>query len=76
MSYTVSHGAVVDFIEALGSWVGVCIEEVSTNITVIVMADKCTDIRTVEELFFCSWEENSASVQCFLEVAPLKKSRH
>ena len=39
------------------------------------MADKCTDIVTVEELLiFCHWEENGTPVECFLEVVPLKEA--
>ena len=39
------------------------------------MADKCTDVTTIEELsVFCRWEESGVPVECFLEIVPLKKA--
>ena len=70
-----SRTAVVDFIEALGTWVEDSILKRLQNVPFFsVMTDECTDITTIEELsIFCSWEENGVPVECFLEIVPLKK---
>ena len=40
-----------------------------------IMADKCTDIATLEEMsMFCRWEENGVPVEHFLEIIHLKKA--
>ena len=71
-----SRGAVVDFIEALGTWIEesilIRLQEASCF---SVMADECTDITTVEQLsLFCRWEEKGTPTECFLEILPLKKA--
>ena len=39
------------------------------------MADKCTDIMTIEELLvFCRWVEDGKPVEDFFEILPLKKA--
>lgn len=62
-----SRTAVVDFIEALGTWVEDSILKRLQNVPFFsVMTDECTDITTIEELsIFCCWEENSIPVECF-----------
>ena len=71
-----SQGAVVDFIEALGTWVEESILKRLQKASVFsVMADECTNIMTVEELsVFCRWEEDGTPVECFLDIVPLKKA--
>ena len=71
-----SRGAVVDFIEALGTWVEESIlKRLQEASCFSVMADECTDITTVEELsLFCCWEEKGTPIECFLEILPLKKA--
>ena len=66
----------VDFIEALGTWVEESIlKRLQKASFFSVMADECTNITTVEELsVFCHWEENGSPVECFLEIVPLKKA--
>ena len=40
-----------------------------------VMADKCTDITTIEELsVFCHWEENGVPVESFFGNCSFKKA--
>ena len=74
-SYT-SRLAVVDFIEALGTW----IEESTLNrlrktTFFSVMADECTDISIFEELsVYCRWQEGGIPVESFLEIVPLEKA--
>ena len=72
----ISRGAVVDFIQALGTWVEEsALKKLQKASFFSVMADECTDIATVEELsIFCRWEENGTPVECFLEVVHLKKA--
>ena len=71
-----SHIAVVDFVEALGTWV-----EESSLVRLrqasyySIMADECTDISNVEELsLFCRWETDGVTEEHFLEILPLKKA--
>ena len=71
-----SRGAVVDFIETLGTWVKESILKRLQRASVFcVMADECTDITAVEELsVFRRWEEDGTPVECFLDIVPLKKA--
>ena len=40
-----------------------------------LMADKCTDVATIEELsVFCRWVENGSPVDHFMEILSLKKA--
>ena len=40
-----------------------------------LMADKCTDVATIEELSsFCHWVENGSPVKHFIEILSLKKA--
>ena len=66
----------VDFIEALGTWVEESgLKRLQKASVFRVMADECTDITTVEELsVFCRWEEDGTPVECFLDNMPLKKA--
>ena len=57
----------VDFIEALGTWVKETILKRLQKASVFsVMADECTDITAVEELsvFYC-WEEDALLSNAF-----------
>jgi len=71
-----SRGAVVDFIEALGTWIEESIlRRVQKASYISIMADECVDITTIEELsVFCRWEENGEPVESFLDIVPLKKN--
>ena len=71
-----SRGAVVEFIEALGTWVQESIlRRIQEAPVYSIMADECTDITTIEELsIFCRWVENGTPVECFLEILPLKSA--
>ena len=71
-----SRGAVVDFIEALGTWIEESILKTLQKASVFsVMGDECTDITAVKELsVFCRWEEDGTLVECFLDIVPLKKA--
>ena len=71
-TYT-SHIAIVEFVEALGTWVEEallkCLEQVSYY---SIMADECTDISTVEEMsVFCHWEEKRIPEEHFLDIIHL-----
>ena len=40
-----------------------------------LMADKCTDVATIEELsIFCHWVENGSPVEYFMEILGLNKA--
>lgn len=71
-----SRVAVVEFIEALGTWVEESIlKRLQKAPMYSLMADECTDINIVEELsVFCRWEEDGVPVECFLEIIPLKRA--
>lgn len=71
-----SYGAVVEFIEALGTWSEERVLKRLQKASVFsIMADECTDITTVEELsVFCRWEEGGVPFECFLDILPLKKA--
>ena len=66
----------VEFIESLGTWVEESIlKRLQKASMYSLMADKCKDVSTVEELsVFCRWEEDGVPVECFLEILPLKKA--
>ena len=49
---------------------GVYFKKASKDISVI--ADACTDITAVS--VFCHWEEDGSSVECFMDIVPLKKT--
>jgi hypothetical protein len=71
-----SRAAVVEFIEALGTWVEESIvKQLQQASMYSIMADECTDISCVEELsVFCRWEANGVPVERFLEIISLKKA--
>ena len=54
-----SHIAVVEFMEALGTWVEESLlKRLHQASCFSIMADKCTDVATTEEMsVFCRWEE-------------------
>ena len=74
-TYT-STDAVFDFIETIGTWV----DEFQLKLLhkapfFSLMADKCTDIMTIEELsVFCRWVEDGKLLSMFFEILPLKKA--
>ncbi len=74
-AYT-SHVAVVEFVEALGTWVEECtLKRLQKAPYYSIMADECTDIACIEELsLFCRWEEDGIPEEHFLEIIHLKKS--
>lgn len=71
-----SKDSVVGFVEALGSWVeGSLLKKIQKAYFYSIMADECTDITTVEELYtFCRWVEDGAPIEQFLGIVPLKKA--
>ena len=66
----------VDFIEALGTWVEESISKMLQKASIFsFMVNECTDITAVEELsVFCCREEDGTPVECFLDIVPLKKA--
>ena len=71
-----SHVAVIDFVEALGTWVEESIlKRIQRASHYSIMADECTDTASLEEMsVFCRWEENGVPVEHFLEIIHLKKA--
>ena len=71
-----SKDAVVDFVEALGTWVDESLLARLQNARYFsLLADECTDITTIEELsVVCHWVENDLPVEHFIEIIPLKKA--
>ena len=49
-------------------------ERVSTQAAFSIMADKCTDVTTIEELTICCWVESSVPAEHFIKILPLKKA--
>ena len=71
-----SKDAVVDFVEALGTWVDESLLAWLQNARYFsFLADECTDIKTIEELsVVCHWVGNGLPVEHFIEIIPLKKA--
>ena len=71
-----SKDAVVEFVEALGTWVDESLLARLQNARHFsLLADECTDITTIEELSVaCRWVENGRPVEHFIEIIPLKKA--
>ena len=71
-----SHIAVVEFIEALGTWVEESLlKRIRHASCFSIMADECTDLATIEEMsVFCRWEEDGVPEEHFLEIVHLKKA--
>ena len=71
-----SKDAIVDFVEALGTWIDESLLARLQNARYFsFLADKCTDITTIEELSVgCLWVENGLPVEHFIEIIPLKKA--
>ena len=62
--------------EALGTWVEESLlKHLRQASCFSIMADKCTDIATIEEMsVFCCWEEGSSPEEHFLEIIHLKQA--
>ena len=71
-----SRGAVVEFIQALGTWTEESLLKKLQKVPFFsIMGDECTDVSVIEELsIFCRWEENGVAVESFLEIIPLKRT--
>ena len=71
-----SRIAVTEFIEALGTWVEESLlKRLHQAPFYSIMADKCTDVTTVEELFlFCRWIENGEPTDHFIDLLPMKRT--
>ena len=71
-----SHIAVVEFVEALGTWVEESLlKRLKKASYYSIMADEYTDVTTVEELsVFCRWEEDGLPVEHFLEIVHLQQA--
>lgn len=65
-----SHIAVVEFMEALGTWVEESLlKRLHQASCFSIMADECTDVATIEEMsVFCRWEEKGMLDCCFLQI--------
>ena len=68
-----SHIAVVEFVEALGTWVEEdLLKSLQHAFYYSIMADECIDISTVEEMsVFCRLEEKGIPEEHFLEIIHL-----
>ena len=71
-----SQIAATEFIEALGTWVE---ESLLTHLHqspfYSIMADKCTDVSTIEELsLFCRWIENGEPTEYFIDLLSMKRT--
>ena len=71
-----SKDAVVDFVEALGTWIDESLLARLQNACYFgLFADECTDITTLEELsVVCRWVENRLPVEHIIEIIALKKA--
>ena len=71
-----SQMAVTEFIEALGTWVEESLfKDLHQAPFYSIMADKCTDISTLEELsLFCRWIENGERTEHFIDLLPMKRT--
>ena len=57
-----SHIAVVELMDALGTWVVEFLPKRLHQASCFsIMADECTDVATIEEIsLFCRWEEEGS----------------
>lgn len=71
-----SHVAVVEFVEAMGTWVEESLlKRLQEAPYFSIMADECTDISCIEELsLYCRWEEGGVPEEHFLDIIHLKKA--
>ena len=71
-----SRIAVTEFIEALGTWVEeYLLKHLHQPPFYSIMADKCIDVTTVEELsIFCRWIENGEPTEHFIDLLPMKRT--
>ena len=71
-----SRIAVTEFIKALGTWVEQSLlKHLHQAPFYSIMADKCTDVSTVEELsLFCRWLENCEPTEHFIDLLPMKRT--
>ena len=71
-----SHVAVVEIVQALGTWVEESIlKRLQQASHYSIMADECTDITTVEEMsVFCHWEVKGIPGEHFLEIVHLRQA--
>ena len=68
-----SHIAVVEFMEALGTWVEeFLLKRLQQTSCFCIMADECTDVVTIEEMsVFCRWEEEGSQEEHLLgDISP------
>ena len=71
-----SKMAVVEFVNALGTWVEESLlERVHKAPSFSIISDDCSDVTTMEELTICcGWVENCVPEGHFIEMLPLKKA--
>ena len=71
-----SHVAIVELIEALGTWVEKSLlKRLRQASCFSIMADECTDVSTVEEMsVFCRWEEGGSPEEHFIEIIHLNQA--
>ena len=71
-----SHIAVMEFMEALGTWVEeFLLKRLHQASCFSIMADECTDVATIEEMsVFCCWEEEGSPEEHFLEIVHVKQA--
>ena len=71
-----SHIAVMEFMEALGTWVKeFLLKRLHQASRFSIMADECTDVVTIEEMsVFCRWEEEGSPEEHFFEIVHLKQA--
>ena len=64
-----SHIAVVEFMEALGTWVEeFLLKHLHQASCFSIMADECTDVAIIEEMsVFCRWEEEGSPEEHFFK---------
>ena len=66
-----SKMAVVEFVNALGTWVEESIQAASLVTLFSIMTDECSDVTTIEELTICCrWVESGIPGEHFNEILP------
>ena len=70
-----SKMAVVEFVNALETWVKESLKRLHKALFFSIMADECTDVTTLEELTICRrWVESGVPEEHFIEILSLKKA--
>ena len=75
MQCTPKKMAVMEFVNAIRTWVEESLLKRLHKALFSIMADECTDVTAIEELTICCrWVESGVPEEHFIEILPMKKA--